>query len=436
MTWVGSIGGICRDFRQAASPAASMIFLPGCGTEVTGEIEVVDKANEQAVEFADLPSEDELNIIDGDGFSRAVVHSTDWTAETIVNQLKRGNILLKPRFQRRDAWKLQQKSRFIESLILGLPVPQIVLAEQKEQRGKFIVLDGKQRLLSLLQFWNEGEAGPNKGFRLSGLQVRLELNRVGYEQLSTDARYESFYNSLSNQPIRTVVIKNWPDTNFLHLVFLRLNTGSVKLSPQELRQAIVPGPFTDWIDEAAIQSEALKRLLKLDAPDYRMRDVELLARYFAFQNFLHDYRGRMKEFLDLSFSRFNSEWDEREPACIDQLDSFDAAVQSLEALFGDGVARKPEGRQLNKAIFDFLIFYAVRADVRQVFQDRAQELLDAYQTLFEDREFLASIERDTAGLPSTARRISAWGDALNRIGGLDLPLPRLVEVDGDQRIQI
>src|SRR6478735_6597778 len=90
------------------------------------------------------------------GSVAAVVSGTDWTTETIVSQLKRGNIQLNPRFQRRDAWKLDRKSRFIESLIVGLPIPQIVLAESKSERGKFIVLDGKQRLLSIVQYWGLG----------------------------------------------------------------------------------------------------------------------------------------------------------------------------------------------------------------------------------------------------------------------------------------
>ena len=64
-------------------------------------------------------------------FSQAVLYSTDWTVETIIAQLERGNIDLNPRFQRRDAWSLKGKSRFIESVILGLPIPQIVLAEKK-----------------------------------------------------------------------------------------------------------------------------------------------------------------------------------------------------------------------------------------------------------------------------------------------------------------
>lgn len=395
-----------------------------------------DHINENAVELADIPSEDDIDISGQDDFSQAVVHSTDWTAETIVGQLRRGNILLKPRFQRRDAWLVKQKSRFIESLILGLPVPQIVLAEHKEQRGKFIVLDGKQRLLSLMQFWNEGEDGPNKGFRLSGLEVRHDLNRVNFERLSGEPAFEAYYNSLANEPIRTVVIKNWPDTDFLHLVFLRLNTGSVKLSPQELRQAIVPGPFTDWIDEAAIESEPLKNLLNLDDPDYRMRDVELLARYLAFQNYMTAYRGRMKAFLDFSFQRFNNEWAQLKEVCEAQLAEFGEGLRSLKNVFGNGVGKKPGGKQLNKAILDFLIFYASRPEVRQVHEDHPEELAQKFTALFEDREFVAAVDRDTAGMPNTVRRVATWGSVLNEIGGLALPLPRLVEVGGEQQIQL
>jgi hypothetical protein len=70
-------------------------------------------------------------------FSDAVLYASDWTVETILLQLDRRNIELNPRFQRRDAWSVQRKSRFIESVILGLPIPQIILAERKGSRGQF-----------------------------------------------------------------------------------------------------------------------------------------------------------------------------------------------------------------------------------------------------------------------------------------------------------
>src|SRR6266404_5435342 len=141
--------------------------------ELTQEIEFDDDSDEQDVAEQLAP-----------GSLAAVVSGTDWTTETVVSQLKRGNIQLDPRFQRRDAWKKDRKSRFIESLIVGLPIPQIVLAESKQDRGKFIVLDGKQRLLTIMQFWGLGE-GENNAYALSGLTLRDDLNKTTFHQLST-----------------------------------------------------------------------------------------------------------------------------------------------------------------------------------------------------------------------------------------------------------
>ncbi|GJE62811.1 DUF262 domain-containing protein [Methylobacterium trifolii] len=241
-------------------------------------------------------------------FSQAVLYSTDWTVETIISQARRGNIEMKPRFQRRDAWRVLRKSRFVESIILGLPIPQIVLAEKRTERGKYIVLDGKQRLLSLLQFVGNAE-GENNNFALLGLEARTDLSRKKYKNLVEDPALSNDLNAFLNHTLRTVVIRNWPNTDFLHLVFLRLNTGSVKLSPQELRQAVVPGAFSDYVDDAAAGSAEIQTLLSRKTPDPRMRDVELLVRFLALHNFVELYPGRMKTFLDESCQKLNDSWD-------------------------------------------------------------------------------------------------------------------------------
>jgi hypothetical protein len=82
-------------------------------------------------------NEDDLEPVELDDVAEALVTATDWTTETILNQLRRGNIDLNPRFQRRDAWTPPRKSLFIESIILGLPVPQLVLAERTDQKARF-----------------------------------------------------------------------------------------------------------------------------------------------------------------------------------------------------------------------------------------------------------------------------------------------------------
>jgi hypothetical protein len=378
------------------------------------------------VEFSEASSEEASELSAEVRYSDVVLHATDWTTETVVSQLKRGNIVLKPRFQRRDAWDKQRKSQFIESLILGLPIPQIVLAESRERRGSFVVLDGKQRLLSLLQFWGFGE-GPNNSYKLSGLDVRKGLSGKTYADLEGNAALLDDFTSLLNQPIRTVVIKNWPNIEFLHLVFLRLNTGSVKLSPQELRQALFPGEFTDFVDERSVKSTGLRDLLGLDGPDYRMRDVELLARHLAFHFFLRTYAGRFKSFLDTAFEDLNKTWPAKENAIVAAADAFDAAIVSLVQVFPDGVARKPGSKQLNRAILDALLFFAVDPRIREATNLHVDEVRKAYARLFDDRAFAAAVERDTAGVDNTALRLDAWGSALCEATGLVFAVPKIVD---------
>lgn len=239
--------------------------------------------------------EDEIDEVESDlkidihKFSQAVIWGTDWTTETINNQMEKNNIDLSPDFQRRDAWENKEKSRLIESLMLGFPVPPIILAENKAKRNSYIVIDGKQRLLSIRQFY----ASKNKKdqdikfnvLKLSGLEILKKYNGFSYDDCAKNDEYAQLINSLDNQPIRTIVIKNWPDESFLYTVFLRLNTGSKKLSSQELRQALKPGPFLHFLDERTSESKPLQAMLHNNGADKRMRDIELALRYYAFHYF-------------------------------------------------------------------------------------------------------------------------------------------------------
>jgi hypothetical protein len=199
-------------------------------------------------------------------FSEAVLFSSDWTVETVLSQLRKGNIHLNPNFQRREAWSNARKSKFIESVVIGLPIPQLVLAEISGKRGTYIVLDGKQRLLSLLRFTESAEDRAI-GFGLSSLEIRSDLARKKYYHFVHDPALEVDRNQFLNYTLRTVIIRNWPNTDFLHQVFLRLNTGSVTLSAQELRQAMAPGEFTSFADDYSAQSTQIQSLLGRDSAD-------------------------------------------------------------------------------------------------------------------------------------------------------------------------
>lgn len=369
------------------------------------------------VEFVEEPDLEEVTLVTTAQISQVVLNATDWTTETILSQYSRGNIDIKPRFQRRDAWTVRKKSQFIESLILGLPIPQIVLAERKGERGRYLVLDGKQRLLTLLQFTGKFEGKHNK-FKLASLDVRKDLNGKRFEDLDTNTTFQNDVNSFYNQTIRTVVIRNWPSTTFLHVVFLRLNTGSVPLSPQELRQALFPGEFMNYVDDQASDSVYLRKLLGIKEPDFRMRDVEILVRYLAFSYFLPQYAGNMSVFLDNTCEQLNVSWDTQQSTIMEKIESFGTAMKASEDIFGAGnVGKKWTAngfeKRLNRAVLDVLLFYFSNPLIRNTANEHSSDVLDAFKNLCETREdFRNSIEVTTKSMKATYDRLYLWGQTL------------------------
>jgi len=235
--------------------------------------------------------------------SNSVLYNTDWTVETIVSQLKKGRIDINPVFQRRDAWTVKAKSLLIESVLLNFPVPAITLAERSKERT-FIVVDGKQRLSSLSQFFGGMPNSKFNSFKLLGLTQLKELNGLDYSQLGET--HPGFAAQLDNYSVRTNVIRGWKNDEILFSIFHRLNSGSVKLSPQELRQSLHPGPFTEFITNYSDKSPALRDIFPGDQPDFRMRDIELITRYLALAYFIDDYRGDLKKHLDRTVEKLNS----------------------------------------------------------------------------------------------------------------------------------
>lgn len=367
----------------------------------------------------------------------AFVTDTAWTTETILSQMRRGNIQLNPRFQRRDAWDRSRKSRFVESLILGLPIPQLVLAEDKRRKGSFIVLDGKQRLLTLAQFaqgssMDSDTGGSLRRLALGSLEVRPELQRLSLADLESIPDRVHDLNSFLNQTIRTVVLRNWPDDAFLNLVFLRLNTGSVKLSPQELRQALHPGGFTDYLDDHASSSEPLQRALNISGPDFRMRDVEILLRYFALKTDLSSYRGSLKKFLDDTSDRLNVLWESEESRLRGLATEFDNAVDATLTIFEkDAFSRwNPERHsyenRFNRAVFDVMVFYFSTPAIRHAAMDNADVVRQTFQKLSEeDPAFVEAMQTSTKTIEALHKRLSVWGNGLASALNANIRVPQL-----------
>lgn len=363
-------------------------------------------------------SEEDLAGITAASLRGAVVWGTDWTAGTIVDQLRRKAISLDPAFQRRDAWTDERKSRFIESLFLGLPIPQLVLAESEKVKGRFLVIDGKQRLLSLSKFTGVGLSPDQEPLVLSGLALRPDLNGLTYASIKDQAKYENLLAEFENQPIRTVVIRGWKNEKVLYTIFHRLNTGSVPLSTQELRQALHPGPFLTFAGDFSEQSHPLQALLGLTKPDFRMRDVELVVRHFAFRTSLAEYRGNLKDFLDKTCDSLNKAWASEEPGIRETAIQMDEAIQAAMKIFPRSSAfRKWDGNRyesrLNRAVFDVVACSLADPLVRGPAIVKKEAVQKAFKRLCsEDEEFLSAIESTTKSKAAVRARFSKWYSAL------------------------
>jgi len=316
---------------------------------------------------------------------------------------------------------------------LGLPVPEIVLAENKKKKGSYIVIDGKQRLLTIRQFYSTDENKNFSRFKLSTLEILTELNGKTYSDLEKNAEFRSYQEALDNQSIRTVIIKNWPNDDFLHIVFHRLNTGSVALSSQELRQALHPGEFIDFSEQFSRESRTIQRMLRLKEPDNRMKDVELVIHYFAFKNFLPKYGGRYKKFLDDIVEELNHLWKEKEVEIKTQANDLNQAIDSTIAIFGfdDAFKKYSSGsfqRTFNRTVFEIMVYYFSEDRIRTVALNKKSEIKTAYIHLCQnDTEFVRSIEISTKNIDKVVKRYSTWGSVLSSILQIEISIPILVE---------
>lgn len=352
--------------------------------------------------------EDENDLVGNVQFRNSVVVNSDWTIETINLQIEKGNIDLQPSFQRRAAWDEVRKSRLVESIIVGMPVPNIVLAENNEQRGRFIVIDGKQRLLAISEFIR-GE------YALKGLDIRRELNGKTYGNLPGEDR-----DNFDNSTLRSTVIKNWQDQDFLYAIFFRLNSGSLPLSPQELRKALTGGKLIDHIETYLLGSQEFQALFGVGL-DKRMRDSELVLRFIAFEKFLPNYDGNFKRFLDETTEYFEDQWPAKQGEVDAILARLDQALFCARQVFGADAFKKWIGdkyeRVMNRAVFDCVVRFFSDPLVARQSEQRKHDVEDAFKALCQEVEFKSAIEQTTKSRPATFSRIGMWGNALAGVLG-------------------
>src|SRR5690606_34944441 len=118
------------------------------------------------------------------------------------------------------------------------------------------------------------------------------------------------------------------------------NTGSLQLSPQELRQALHPGPFIDFTDEFSLENKQIQKILNIKKPDARMRDVELVVRYFAYKKFIESYSGNLKVFFDTTVKKLNDHWVNKQNDIKNDAHELEEAIKFTYSIWGKNAFRK------------------------------------------------------------------------------------------------
>ncbi len=369
-----------------------------------------------------IDTEIEENIVESSEISMQSLENTivvpmDLSVEMVTAWYKSKKLSLDPVFQRRYVWNDVLKSAFIESLILNVPIPSLMLANDTEN-NRFIVIDGKQRLNAIISFIAPENEG--KGFRLKGLNVLKELNGYTYKKLLSDSTKTQYLSKIENALIKTSVLKNY-NTDILYFIFNRLNGGGVPLSPHELRQSLYAGQFINFINEYSAESKGIRRMLNLKNPDKRMRDAELLVRYYAFKYYGAEYNGNINEFFNKTCEKLNLEWQTKAETVKKDAQEFEFAVEFIYSHFGDDAFKvffvKETGEEyfgpFNRPMFDLLTSIFSDSSKREFVEKKNINLKEFVINLFKtNKDFADAFLPTTHSKEKNNTRITEFTKAL------------------------
>ncbi len=348
---------------------------------------------ENQVAESRFPSEDETQLslaegidddTEGESTSRGsysiLSYGADYTVDSLVNRMESGAFIV-PEFQRRFIWSRTHASRFIESLLMGLPVPGIFLYKRPED-GKHLVIDGQQRLKTLHSFY-KGVLRENK-FRLAG--VREPWNGKTYDELDPDDQLR-----LDDSIVHAVIFgqESPKDTiDSIHFVFERINSGGIRLSPQEIRNCIAEGEFTKLTLELN-QHHSWRKIYGSES--LRSKDQELITRVLAFLESGEHYQKPMAAFL----TNFTKQMNDAAPQKLDSLKKIFTQTSDLcwEAL--NGKAFRPT-RTLNAAVLDSVMSELARRLRKSGAPPSLKSVKRSYDTLLASDSFRNGWESATS----------------------------------------
>lgn len=319
-------------------------------------------------------------------------YGADYPVDALVKRLNSGAIEI-PKFQRGFVWTMPQSARFIESLLLGLPVPAVFLSKHPASQ-KLLVIDGQQRLTSL-QYFYEGwfQVGSvKKEFQLRG--VSKDLEGKTYKTLSEEDRRR-----LDDSLLHAIIVNQvdpQDDQTGLYSIFERINTGGTPLQPQEIRACIYEGKFI-----ALLKTLAMNPLWQdiYGASSTRAKDQEMILRFLALYFDAASYKRPMKHYLN-RFVASNRELEKFDEAKIKGV--FEPVVALAQKHLGPTAFRPV--RNLNAALLDS-VFVGLAKRLEKGAITKPEGLKPALDAIMKNNEFEDAYTKSTTDEARVAKRL-------------------------------
>ncbi len=382
-------------------------------TDNTTERETPPIPSTRDEEISDVSGVDEEEIL-GDELDDSVepydpseinVVSKSLTIFQVMRKIKMREIELQPDFQRLVVWNQARKSRLVESILIGIPLPSFYLDATKPD--KWLVVDGLQRLFTLHEFFNE------KQLALNSLEFLQDLNGKKYDELP-----RKFQRDIEDAELNFYIIQPNTPAKVKFTIFYRVNTGGLVLRPQEIRHALFQGQATKLLQELANSTEFKQATTNSISPR-RMDDRECVLRFIAFDLYGYrdyrksDFNGFLSDAMD-----FINDWSSDELSSLKS--RFLEAVSKAEIVFGEYAFRKmyeTGGKRapINKSLFEVWTVSLLKYQSEQLIKHR-DEIVEAFVDLLNnDKEFEKAISQGTGSVGSVRKRFSTIENLLNRI---------------------
>jgi hypothetical protein len=356
--------------------------------------------DEQGIELGQEPQQDPqvpLEVKYREQMRQIISQKIELPISTLPEMIEK-QINLSPDFQRRDRWSTEKQSRFIESIIMNVPIPPVFLGE--DDYGNYVVLDGRQRLTAVNDFLKNV-------YPLKNLEVWEELNGLRF----LDLQKRRLDRTITRRFVPAVVILKESSPQVKYDVFDRLNTGGVVANEMEIRNAVYQGPFNKLIHDLS-DAARFRQLWGIPTDDnareadgtYRtMRDVELVLRFFALtdpEKMELKFKDHLSEFMGARNKAYVAD-----PA-LRQSDetSFRRATEACWAVFGSRAFQRGTGPK-SAPLADAMMNSLCMLDPNRLDAALVNTLKDALQGLIQDPTFEKAISSGTNGKGAIRTRI-------------------------------